>query len=327
LDRSRETVLQRQATAPAVDEVRFSAPRPNGTAAATELKAATASQPAAMTDAYEILLHSLWADMAETVEPKPAKKKWPIFAGATASVVVILAAAMIPVLNQRRASSVKPLAAPAPTATVIQRPEDAAPQPSLSTLTMPAPTPRAMAPSEAQNSSDKARASGQKAGPSRAQAQMMNDQLYAPTRIHRAAAPTEPAPLPSGSFAAADIGGSGNNNAIGSVFGSAEQPRVQAVFPKVINVSSSVAFGLLIQKTPPVYPSIAKTTRTSGTVVLAATISKTGTVENLRVVRGPVMLRQSALDAVRTWRYKPYLINNQPAVIETTVDVIFSLAY
>jgi len=60
-------------------------------------------------------------------------------------------------------------------------------------------------------------------------------------------------------------------------------------------------------------------------VVLQATISKTGTIENLKVVSGPAMLTGAALDAVRTWRYRPYLLNNEPVEVDTTVNVIFTL--
>ena len=60
-------------------------------------------------------------------------------------------------------------------------------------------------------------------------------------------------------------------------------------------------------------------------MVLQATISKTGTITNLRVISGPAMLQQAALDAVKTWRYRPYLLNNEPVEVETTINVIFSL--
>jgi protein TonB len=82
---------------------------------------------------------------------------------------------------------------------------------------------------------------------------------------------------------------------------------------------------MLLVKTQPVYPPIAKAARVSGTVVLQATISKQGTIENLRVLSGPAMLQQAARDAVMTWRYKPYLLNNEPVEVETTVNVIFTL--
>jgi len=63
----------------------------------------------------------------------------------------------------------------------------------------------------------------------------------------------------------------------------------------------------------------------SGTVVIQATISKAGTIDNLRVVSGPTMLRQAALDAVKTWRYKPYMLDGEPVDVETTVSVNFTL--
>jgi protein TonB len=60
-------------------------------------------------------------------------------------------------------------------------------------------------------------------------------------------------------------------------------------------------------------------------VVLQATISKTGTITNLHVVSGPPMLQSGALEAVRGWRYKPYLLNGEPVEVETTVNVVFNL--
>jgi protein TonB len=37
------------------------------------------------------------------------------------------------------------------------------------------------------------------------------------------------------------------------------------------------------------------------------------------------MLRQAAIDAVQTWRYKPYLLNGDPVEVETTINVVFNL--
>jgi protein TonB len=266
---------------------------------------------------------------ARTAEPKPARKKrLIIIAGTSAALAVVLAAAMIPLWSHRTATPVRPVAAPAPAVTVIQQPEDATLKlATLPTPTVSAPTQPTPAVKDAKHGSVAAPPSDREknASPSQAQAQMMNEQLNAPARIHMAAASAEQAPPPSGAFTAADMDGLGNNNAIGSVFGSAKQPRVQAASPKVITVSPGVAFGLLVQNRPPVYPPAAKTAGIFGTVVLAAAISKTGMIENLRVVSGPAMLRESAVDAVRNWRYKPYLLNNQPMEIETTIKVSFSL--
>jgi protein TonB len=117
----------------------------------------------------------------------------------------------------------------------------------------------------------------------------------------------------------------GSSSAVNdSLFGN-KGPQVKAAAPKKVNISAGVMQGMLLQKTVPVYPPIAKAARVSGTVVLQATISKTGSIENLRIISGPAMLQQAALDAVRSWRYRPYLLNNDPVEVETTVNVIFTL--
>jgi protein TonB len=92
-----------------------------------------------------------------------------------------------------------------------------------------------------------------------------------------------------------------------------------------VHVTSTIAEGMLLQKTMPVYPVIAKATRSEGVVVLQATISRTGTIENLRVISGHPMLQKAAIDAVSNWRYRPYLLNGVPVEVETTVNVVFRL--
>jgi protein TonB len=83
--------------------------------------------------------------------------------------------------------------------------------------------------------------------------------------------------------------------------------------------------GMLIYKVLPVYPAVARAMRIAGRVELQATISRNGTIDNLRVVDGPTMLRQAAYDAVKQWRYRPYLLNSEPVEVETTVNVDFTL--
>jgi periplasmic protein TonB len=75
----------------------------------------------------------------------------------------------------------------------------------------------------------------------------------------------------------------------------------------------------------PVYPPEAKKAKIQGTVVLDVVISKEGNIENLRVISGPQELQQSALDAVRQWTYKPYLLNGDPVEVKTTVNIIYNL--
>jgi protein TonB len=160
----------------------------------------------------------------------------------------------------------------------------------------------------------------------RTQSEMMNHQLNAPARISndlKMLAGKEPPP--SSGFAGGGMEGLGGVGATGNVFGGQSGPKVRVEAPKKMNISAGVAGGLLVHKTAPTYPQIAKQSRVSGTVVIEATISKAGSIENLRVVNGPTMLRQAALDAVKTWRYRPYLLDGQPVEVETTVDVAFTL--
>ena len=75
----------------------------------------------------------------------------------------------------------------------------------------------------------------------------------------------------------------------------------------------------------PEYPADARQVGVQGTVVLDVVVSKEGAVTQLKVVSGPQALSPAALDAVRWWRYEPYLVNGQPATVETTVAVDFRL--
>jgi protein TonB len=129
--------------------------------------------------------------------------------------------------------------------------------------------------------------------------------------------------VPSGAIA---IGSDGN--VIGSLPGMPEyhHPRVVGDAPKApVRVSSMVVEGMLLRKTIPAYPAIAHAAGVEGTVIIAAIIARDGTIQNLHVLSGSAMLQQAALDAVRTWRYRPYLLNGEPVDVETTINVIFKL--
>ncbi len=86
------------------------------------------------------------------------------------------------------------------------------------------------------------------------------------------------------------------------------------------------AEGNIIYRVEPSYPPIARQARVQGTVELRAIISKTGTIENLVVVSGHPMLVKSAIEAVRQWRYRAYLLNNEPIEVETEITVNFVLS-
>ena len=83
--------------------------------------------------------------------------------------------------------------------------------------------------------------------------------------------------------------------------------------------------GMLLAPIRPVYPSIARAARVEGAVVVEAIISKTGTIESLRVVSGPVMLQSAAVDAIREARYRPYRLNGEAVEVETRITVNFRI--
>ena len=175
---------------------------------------------------------------------------------------------------------------PAQTDTQVETP---APDPSASvpaTPSAPAAATQKQPAANSQNSQPGAADNSVKSPktPTKSQAKMMGDQLNAPTQIEKQAAEVAP---PSMSFDAAGADGLGGSGANASVLNGHAQPVVKFVPPKPIAVSSGVATGMLIQRTPPVYPSIAKAARVGGTVELHATISKNGTIKDLHVVSGP----------------------------------------
>jgi bla regulator protein blaR1 len=94
---------------------------------------------------------------------------------------------------------------------------------------------------------------------------------------------------------------------------------------KPIAVSPKIMQGQRINGPMPVYPPDAKKARIQGKVLLDAVIGKDGSVVKLDVKSGPEALRQSALDAVHQWTYKPFLLNGEPVEVTTTITVVYSL--
>jgi periplasmic protein TonB len=103
-------------------------------------------------------------------------------------------------------------------------------------------------------------------------------------------------------------------------------PRVSPAKPAgPFHVSSGVASGQLLVPIQPQYPAIAREARIQGAVVVAATISTEGRIESLRVMSGPPMLVNAAVDAIRQARYRPWTLNGQAVEVETTISVVFTL--
>ena len=96
---------------------------------------------------------------------------------------------------------------------------------------------------------------------------------------------------------------------------------------QTLNISQGVSQGLLIKKVAPQYPSNAIRMRIEGTVELMATISQTGEITHIKILSGDGQLTKAAADAVRQWKYKPYLLNGEPVEIQTQVTVNFKLPH
>lgn len=96
---------------------------------------------------------------------------------------------------------------------------------------------------------------------------------------------------------------------------------------KPLHVGGNVQAAKIIQRVQPKYPEIARNEHLQGTVRLHAIIDKDGSISNLVVVKGYCSLAKASIEAVKNWRYSPTLFNGEPAQVDTTIDVIFSLNY
>jgi len=156
--------------------------------------------------------------------------------------------------------------------------------------------------------------------------------LHAPTKIPKdikmIKEDAAPPPASMGVMGSGMAGGTAGGTLGGMFGGAGNGPAIVVAKPKPTGparISGGVIAGNILVKTQPVYPPIARAAHQGGTVVLHAIISKAGTIEQLNVVSGPAMLQGSAMDAVKTWRYKPYLLNGEPTEVDTTIMVNFNL--
>ena len=159
-----------------------------------------------------------------------------------------------------------------------------------------------------------------------------NGQLRTPTAIPKKVAMIkEDEPPPSANAGvmggvAGGVPGGQMGGVIGGIISSAPVAVPKVATPQKVRVSQGVSEGLLLHKLTPSYPPLAKQARIQGAVLLQATIGKDGSIQNLRVQSGHPMLTQAAIDAVRQWKYKPYLLNGEAVEVETTVQVNFTLS-
>src|SRR5271167_554159 len=150
------------------------------------------------------------------------------------------------------------------------------------------------------------------------QSEMVNGQLRQPSKIpskvqmiKEEEAPPDlgaggvPGGVPGG------IPGGSAGGVIGGIISSTPVAVPKVATPQRVRVSQGVSQGLLIRRVQPNYPPLAKQARIQGQVVLQAEISKDGTIQNLQLISGHPMLAPAAIEAVKQWRYKPYLLNGE----------------
>lgn len=156
------------------------------------------------------------------------------------------------------------------------------------------------------------------------------DDLHTPTKIPNKVdmrAEAAPAEAPSVGGVMGGVPGGVQGGTAGGVIGGimAGSTNLPAK-PKLVRVSQGVSTGLLVKKVTPEYPPIAKQAHVQGSVTLRAVIGKDGKVENVQPESGSPLLASAAVNAVKQWKYKPYVLDGSPVEVETTVTVNFRLA-
>jgi periplasmic protein TonB len=168
----------------------------------------------------------------------------------------------------------------------------------------------------------------------------MEDMMRAPTVIPKTIAKVkdEPEPAPTSVGVVGGVPGGVPGGQMGGVLGGViggvlsaatpppPPPPPKPQTPKRIRVGGQVESAKLIFQPHPEYPPLAKMARIQGTVRLDATISKDGTIEDLKVISGHPLLVKAALDAVQRWRYQPTLLNGEAVEVATEIDVNFTLS-
>jgi periplasmic protein TonB len=118
------------------------------------------------------------------------------------------------------------------------------------------------------------------------------------------------------------IAGPGEGAALPSLMGGSNAPTPVL---QTLTISQGVSQGLLMKQVQPAYPASALRMHIEGGVQLLATVSKTGNISAIKILSGDSQLAKAATDAVKQWKYKPYLLNGSPVEIQTQITVNFKL--
>ena len=164
-----------------------------------------------------------------------------------------------------------------------------------------------------------------------------NGQLRTPTRIPRKVEMIREDEAPPPAMAGGVVGGIPGGipgGQLGGVIGgiisstsNSSAPIVPKLEPiKRVHISQGVTKGMIVNKIEPTYPRIAVEARVTGIVLPKAIISKEGEIKELQVISGHFLLVPAAMDAVKQWRYRPFLLNGQPVEVETNITVTFQIS-
>ncbi len=165
------------------------------------------------------------------------------------------------------------------------------------------------------------------------QTDIVNGELRTPTKIPKKVemikedeAPPQVASTGVVGGVPGGVPGGSMGGVIGSVLSSMPTVAPHVATPQRVRVSSGVQSGLLVRKVNPSYPPLARQARIQGVVILQAQISKDGSIQNLQLISGHPMLAPAAIEAVKQWKYRPYLLNGEPVEVETQIQVNFTLS-
>jgi len=95
--------------------------------------------------------------------------------------------------------------------------------------------------------------------------------------------------------------------------------------PKFLRMEADVAASRLTQRIEPQYPAQAQEPQIQGPIVLQALISKEGDIRELKLISGDSQLAATAMEAVKQWHYRPYLVNGQPVEVQTEITINFTI--
>jgi len=162
--------------------------------------------------------------------------------------------------------------------------------------------------------------------------------LIAPTVVPKSIADIKEAPMDpdfAGGVAGGvpgGVAGGSMGGVIGGVIGGMSSSISAPLAPKdnrpkaPIRVGGNIRAPKAIIRTSPEYPAIAKQAHVSGVVTIDAVLDEQGNVQEMRIVSGPPLLYQAALDALRKWKYEPTYLNDQPVPVQLMVTITFQLS-